>query len=272
MKKVVFLLGSLAICLFSWTVAEQFNASYFNFLIDKKVENKSNLQDKKLFLQQVLGLLESPEFEQSEFSSLFKQVRIHCDEVLNQLQNNQEKNKKKTETSLDLEGIDEEKVREAVLSRHNEERKNNGLSPYTYQNLFEKSATTWSKTIVEEGRSSNFHKRKSTDGYYSYQSLMQRFENLGITFRTLTGGRTAFTESVGYGYYSCNKSDCTDDLIAAIKTTWDGLIMPEKKSNGSHYRAVVMKHFESMGIGITLNPSQKRYYLVMHYGITPNEG
>ena len=176
MKKVFFLLGSLAICLFSWTVAEQFNASYFNFLIDKKVENKSNLEDKKLFLQQILGLLESPEFEQSEFSSLFKQVRIHCDEVLNQLQNNQEKNKKKTETSLDLEGIDEEKVREAVLSRHNEERKNNGLSELKIDSEVQRVA----RIKAQDMNDNNYFAHESP----TYGTPFNMLKNFGISYKS----------------------------------------------------------------------------------------
>jgi len=74
---------------------------------------------------------------------------------------------------------------------------------------------------------------------------------------------------VGYGYYECKKSDCTDELIKSLKTTRDGLIMKEKNTKGSHYRAATMAHFTDMGIGIEIQPSQKRYYVVLHYGVEP---
>lgn len=43
--------------------------------------------------------------------------------------------------------------------------------------------------------------------------------------------------------------------------------MSEKKSNGSHYRAITMGHFTQMGIGVSIDSAQKRYYLVVHYGM-----
>ncbi|MDR0369264.1 MAG: hypothetical protein LBH96_01685 [Candidatus Peribacteria bacterium] len=73
---------------------------------------------------------------------------------------------------------------------------------------------------------------------------------------------------MGWGYYKCSSNDCTDTLIKQLKTTWD-FFMSEKKSNGSHYRAITTSHFTQMGIGVSIDSSTNRYYMVIHYGMNP---
>jgi hypothetical protein len=63
-------------------------------------------------------------------------------------------------------------------------------------------------------------------------------------------------------------SDCTQVVLDAIETTWD-FFMSEKKSKGSHYKAIVMQHFTQLGVGVSIDPAKKRYYLVVHYGVEP---
>jgi len=281
LKKRTILICLFLVSLFSFSIAQQIDANYFNQLIDKKVALKKTNTEKKQFLQMLSLVLSQPDFTHDENRQLFEEIKNHCDQEIKNLNSSKKQNdnwstkndNEKTfqRETLNIKNIDIQKVRDTVLKRHNEERENQGLTPYTYQKLFEESATTWSKTLVDEKRESNFHQRTSSDGYYSYSSIMNRFAKLGITFKNVTWGKTAFTESVGYGYYNCQKSDCTNELISAIKTTRDGLILPEKKNNWSHYRAVVMQHFEQMGMGITIDENKKRYYLVFHYGIKPNE-
>jgi hypothetical protein len=43
--------------------------------------------------------------------------------------------------------------------------------------------------------------------------------------------------------------------------------MNEKSSNGSHYRAAVMKHFTQMWAWIAIDKSNNRYYIVLHYWV-----
>ena len=154
-----------------------------------------------------------------------------------------------------------------MLGRHNAERIAIGATPYGYHSDLEKAATTRAKVLNAEARTSNTHGRKSGDGYYNYTSIMEWFNNLGIYFPNAGGGRTAFSESVGRGYYKCSSNDCTDSLITAIKTTWDNLIMKEKNHNGAHYRSATMPHFTQMGMGISIDTEKNRYYLVLHYSM-----
>jgi hypothetical protein len=43
--------------------------------------------------------------------------------------------------------------------------------------------------------------------------------------------------------------------------------MWEKASNGSHYKAAVMKHFTQMWVWIAIDKVNNRYYLVIHYWV-----
>ena len=88
-----------------------------------------------------------------------------------------------------------------------------------------------------------------------------------IKFPSSIKWAASFSESIGYGSYKCSKSDCTQELITAIKKTWTWLIMKEKSSNGSHYRAVVMKHFTQMWVWIAIDKYHNRYYVVFHYWV-----
>jgi hypothetical protein len=97
--------------------------------------------------------------------------------------------------------------------------------------------------------------------------MLNRFSNLWIKFPTSVKWAASFSESVWYWGYKCSKSDCTQDLITAIKKTWTNLIMKEKSSKGSHYNAATMKHFTQMWAWIAIDKSNNRYYLVIHYWV-----
>lgn len=244
----------------------------FNKLVDKKLETFLTSQEKSNFLSSIIMILSYPTFTNSEYYQIFQEVSDYCKETLNEIKetwNQKNQSSLYQEVSSKIPNVNFDKVKNAMVEWHNEERKNLGYDPYRYQDILWTSATTWVHTIVSEGRSSNFHQRKKSDGYYSYASILEWLANLWIKFPVLWWWKTSFSESVGYGYYLCKKSDCTDDLIKSIKTTWDGLIMKEKSSQWSHYRAATMKHFTDMGIWIEINEKEKRYYLVIHYGVTP---
>lgn len=163
--------------------------------------------------------------------------------------------------------IDVQKVRDAMLSRHNNERAAIGVKSYTYNLNLEWTATTRAKKLVESGKTSNLHLRNPGDGYYNYNSMLNWFSNLWVKFPGSVWWAASFSETIGYNTYKCSKSDCTQELINAIKKTWTWLIMKEKASWGSHYRAATMKHFSQMWLWIAIDKSHNRYYLVIHYWV-----
>jgi hypothetical protein len=114
--------------------------------------------------------------------------------------------------------------------------------------------------------------RNSWDWTYSYNSILSWFHDLWINFPAsvkcdASANCASFSESVWYWYYKCSKSDCTQDLINAVKKTRTWLIMNEKSYNWDHYRAAIMKHFTQMWAWIAIDKSHNRYYVVFHYWV-----
>ncbi len=86
---------------------------------------------------------------------------------------------------------------------------------------------------------------------------------MGIFFPKETGGKSAFSESVGYRSFNCASNDCTEAFITATKRVFDTFASEGK--NGPHYKAIVMPHFKQMGLGFQLDEAKKTIYVVIHY-------
>lgn len=265
----------------------------FTPLLDKKIASLKTTEEKVIYLQWFTNILTNKKYTQNKDAQVFKNIREYSLNMLNSFQQelNEEVIKNTTNTqnswtnnslyitktatitnlphlSDNFTNIDVEKVRNAILTRHNEERKFLGLNPYSYNMDLEWSATTRANKIASAHKTSNFHPRNNWDWYYNYNSMLTRFYNLWIKFPTnIWWWSSSFSESIWYNTYKCSKNNCTDELINAIKKTRTGLIMKEKSSNGSHYKAATMKHFTQMWIGIAIDKDYNRYYLVLHYGI-----
>lgn len=155
--------------------------------------------------------------------------------------------------------VDMSEVRKAWLDWHNAARAAKWLPALQWDTALEGTAHNWSTYLASINAST--HKRKSTDGYYNYNSIQEWFAEQGVYF--LDGPGSSFTENIAYQYYSCSKSDCTQDMINAIKKGFD-FFMSEASRNGPHYRGVMSQYFTHMGAGIAI--VGKRYYIVTHYG------
>ena len=298
MKKIItIILGLFSIFLISYNHSNALSVADFTPALDKKIAKMKTTEEKVKFLQSFSDLLNSSRFKKHKNARLFADIREYSLSMLEvfeyELKEEQAKNWNKatsdkttsnnsTQTtqstpklklphlSDNFSNIDEQKVRNAILSRHNEERKNVWSNPYNYNLDLEWSATTWANKIADSQKTSNFHLRNNWDGYYNYNSILNRFSNLWISFPKSINWASSFSETVWYNRYNCSKSDCTQTLIDSIKRwTRNWLIMNEKWSSGddSHYRAATMKHFTQMWVWIAIDKSNNRYYLVIHYGI-----
>lgn len=152
------------------------------------------------------------------------------------------------------------RVEQTWLDWNNELRETLNLPDYTIDTRLSETAQMWSQNALTNQTID--HKRSPSDGYYNYAGIEKWFAVRGIKFKNIN--RATFSESLGYGYYSCKKDDCTDDLISALKTTW-AFYMKEQSSMGMHYKALVHPYFQVMGLGISIDPTLKRYYLTLHY-------
>jgi len=157
--------------------------------------------------------------------------------------------------------IDMKKVRSTWLGWVNRERKMSGLHAYSYDPLLHASATNWSQYSRDIGKIE--HKRPGTKAYYDYKAITSWFKNLGLVFKNVNG--TTHTENIGWGYYECDASDCTQELENSIRGTFD-FFMAERKSNGVHFRSVMNRDFERIGLGVAIDEKSHRYFLTVHYG------
>lgn len=167
-------------------------------------------------------------------------------------------------SGLSIPNVDLDKVRDVWLSLHNIERQNKSLTPFIYSFALEWTASTWAKHLAALGTTS--HKRKSTDGYYSYESIKAWFGNQWIVFADeVQNKQQLFTENLWWNMYSCKKTDCTDDFIKAIKKSRTFFMSEKGKSYKPHYNAIV-GDFTSIGLWVALVGN--KYYLVVHYSQT----
>ncbi len=153
------------------------------------------------------------------------------------------------------------KVEQTWLDWNNGLRANLWLPAYRINSVLSSTATSWSQQAKQQKNIT--HKRSAKDWYYSYNNIVKRFNNRGISFKKING--ITFSESIWYGYYSCNQDECTDELIKGIKSTFD-MYMREKGKKWPHYKALVMKEFTVMGLGVVVDEKARKYYLTVHYG------
>lgn len=284
MKKFIF---SLILSIVVWIQCYQYslwlNLSDFTPALDKKIAKFKTTQEKVSFLQSFSDLLNDKTFTTDKNAWLFADLRNYSLNMLNvfqhQLNEEVKNNSDFYEVNFNLWGkmtklpvlsenfanIDVDEVRKAVLKWHNEERISLWLKEYKYNLDLEWTALTWANNLAISGKIKNLHARKDDDGFYNYVSLLNWFANLWVKFPRSAWWWASFSESIGYWMYRCSSRDCTQTLIKSIKTTWDGLIMNEKSSNGSHYKAATMKYFTQMWVGISV--SNGRYYIVIHYWV-----
>jgi len=296
MKKFVLIILSIfSLLCFSFNQINARSVADFTPAIDKKVAKMKTTQEKVDFLQMFSDLLANPKFTQDKNAWLFEDLREYTLNMLNVFQHQLKEEKAKAETkntsksskststtktsysskssiklpdlSDNFSNIDEQKVRDAILSWHNDERDSLWLKNYKYNLDLEWAATVRANEIAKSSKTKYLHVRNSWDWTYNYNSILNWFSDLWIKFPASVKWTASFSESVWYWYYKCSKSDCTQTLIDSVKKTRTWLIMKEKSYNWDHYRAAVMKHFTQMWAWIAIDKSNNRYYIVLHYWV-----
>ncbi len=155
--------------------------------------------------------------------------------------------------------VDWDRVKETWLSWTNETRAQQGLTAYVENIQLNRTAILWSE--LGEDRGYMDHKRPGTTAYYDYYAIQNWFSDLGLEF-TNKGGYT-FTENIGRGPYSCSDDECTDELLRAIRYTYDYYLSEAGSSYRPHWNSIVNNSFKEIGFGISVDSSS--YYLTVHY-------
>jgi hypothetical protein len=158
--------------------------------------------------------------------------------------------------------VDMSRVRDTWFSWYNTTRSNLGLGSYTHDPRLDSTSHDWNIEFAK-GKWQNHHRRNPNDSYYNFPVIDAWFTARGISPRVIN--RSKNTENVWYGYYSCSQSDCTDELISSIRSTFDFFMSEKGKSYDAHYRSIVNPYFTKMGFDIVVVPSEKRYYITVHY-------
>ncbi|MDD5054763.1 MAG: CAP domain-containing protein [Candidatus Peribacteraceae bacterium] len=160
-----------------------------------------------------------------------------------------------------IRGVDLAEVRRVWLTWINAERKKVGLKPYVQNPQLNRTAALWSKTSRNRGVMS--HKRDGQTTYYDYPLITKWFSALGLTFRNVK--RMTYSESIGYGPFSCSGNDCTQELINSLRSTFDFYLKEKGSVSRPHYNAIVNPEFRLIGTGFAIDPDSKRYYVTTHY-------
>lgn len=161
-----------------------------------------------------------------------------------------------------LPGVDIQEVRRVWLSWVNALRARQNLPAYRYHRTLNKSARRWSAEAKATGAIT--HKRPGQTAYYDFGMLTDWFASMDLSFHLHNG--SLHTENIGWGMYRCAGGDCTEDMIDAIRTTFDFYVAEEGKSYRPHWNSMVNPDFTIAGLGISVEEGSGKYYLTAHYG------
>jgi uncharacterized protein YkwD len=158
--------------------------------------------------------------------------------------------------------VDMQEVRRAWFSWINDARRAENLAPYTQDKQLNKTATLWSLHAKDAGAIS--HKRTADAAYYDYKMIEQWFSKQYIDFANVKS--TTFTENIGWGVYKCKKDDCTEDLITALRPTFDMYMNEKGKASRAHYNSIMNAQFRLIGMGVAVDSATGKIYVTTHYG------
>lgn len=161
--------------------------------------------------------------------------------------------------------INMQRVRETWLDWTNEARVAAGLYAYDYNYQLGRTAAVWSERAESLGYIS--HTRPGSSAYYDHDLIGRWFADLGVQFAS-GGGRSNYVENIGWEYYSCNDGECTDELIAGIRTTFNFFMSERGRAYAPHYDSIMNSTYHLLGLGIAVDETSYggKFYLTVHYG------
>lgn len=197
MKKILLCVAIVSIVLFGYSTYAEEELSTTDTLVADIIKNMQTLspaeQIKRLdTYEKIISNIEIDEKSKDALLLYVEQKKSEANKKVGQskpiaksiqLSNtNTTKTIENTQDYKTLANTNREEIANYRSSLHNEERAKKVLSLFVYNKNLERSAYTRSDSIVKLGKTSNFHKRNKSDGYYSYDSIKSWFADLGIVF------------------------------------------------------------------------------------------
>lgn len=166
--------------------------------------------------------------------------------------------------------IDTDSINKTWLTWLNNVRTELGLPTFTYNNNLNSTAKLWSDISLKRGYID--HRRDGQLAYYDYNLIQNWFKDLGVEFELVN--RTTYTETIGWGYYNCDSSNCTKELEDAMYSTYQFIMNEKDKAYRPHYNSLINPNFTQIGLGISVDESKNKYYLTLHYAtsVTADSG
>lgn len=166
--------------------------------------------------------------------------------------------------TYDLENIDISRVKNTWLGWYNDVRSDLWKKAYSYDSTLEKTALDWSQRSADRGEIT--HKRNEGDDYYDYDIITSWFKDRGVVCKNIYW--VTHTENIWYWSFSCNDSECTDELIGWIRSTFDFYMWEKYKSYQPHYESIINSYFTKIWLWIELEEQSNwnyKYYLTVDY-------
>lgn len=174
-----------------------------------------------------------------------------------------------------LDKVDMNRVKDAWLSWVNDLRTKKGLTPYKYHPLLDYTAqdvAIYLGALYPSGRVWNMathEKPGQPTPWYSHSYITKWFKEHGVY--TVNVGGSNHTENTWYSNYRCDDTeDCTDEMIAALRRTFNYYMSEERFVNYAprkalHYLSMINPNFEYIGLGLAVGEWSSRRWSVIHY-------
>ena len=235
--------------------------SSFVYKVNKIVQSKW-ISYKHLIIERIWEILGKGNYSlrltnilqeiQNRVSNIELDLEIEDEEDISQVENQ------------NLENIDINKVRKAWLSWYNWARRDLWKENYTYDSRLDATALEWSQ--ISNSRWDITHKRNTWDSYYDYNIITSWFKDRWVVCENIY--RVTHSENIGWWTYSCNDWECTDELIDAIKSTFNFYMWEKNTSYTAHYDSIINSYFTKIWLWIDIEENSKwyfQYYLTVHY-------
>lgn len=161
-----------------------------------------------------------------------------------------------------IENVDMDRVRTAVLWFINEARVARGKDKYVWSDRLNSTAQDRSDALRKRNWWLGWaypvgwtHWRNSqSEWYFNSDVIGKWFADRGVT--------TRFTESNAYWWYSCSWWDCTEKMIASVKKAFDRF-MSEEISKWPHYTSMTASWYDNIWMWLTVEDNYK-VWIVFH--------